>query len=114
MRDRPGMSNLRENCPAFGVHDRGDGPPALDLAFGKEAWSVDESDCLRADPGAFGEDEASRRPLAIVFDMKLCGRKLAIARATARHSRHHHTVFELKFAERVGSEEKRLVRSGHG
>ena len=112
MRDRSGMGNLREDRTALGMHCSGDRAPALDLAFRKEAGDVDESDRARADPSAFCEDEAGRRPLAIVFDMKLCGRKLAIVRATARHRRHHHAVFELKCAKQVGREERRVVRLG--
>jgi hypothetical protein len=77
------------------------------LAFRKEAGDVDDSDRARADPSAFGEDEAGRRPLAIVFDMKLGGREFGIARAAARHGGHHHTVSELKSAKRVGREERR-------
>jgi hypothetical protein len=68
----------------------------------------------RADPSAFCEDEAGRRPLAIILDMELSGRELGIARAAARHRGHHHAVSELKFAERVGSEERRFFRLGHG
>ena len=81
MRNRPGMGKLREDCTAVGMHCRGDGTPALDLTFGKETGGVDESDRTRADPSAFCEDEAGRRPLAIVFDMKLGGREFCIARA---------------------------------
>src|SRR5258708_37683714 len=109
MRDRPGMSNLREDCAALGVHRMGDGAPALDLAFRKEAGDVDESDRARADPSALCENEAGRRPLAIVFDMKIGGREFGIARAAARHGGHHRAVSELKFAERVESEERRIV-----
>src|SRR5260370_39335648 len=114
MRDCPGMGNLREDCTALGMHRRGDGAPALDLAFRKEAGGVDESDRARADPSAFCEDKAAGRPLAIVFNMKLGGREFGIARAAARHGGHHHAVSELKFAERVESEERRIVRLGHG
>jgi hypothetical protein len=108
------MGELREDCTAFGMHCRGHGAPAFDLAFRKETGGVDESDRARADPSAFCEDEAGRRPLAIILDMELSGRELGIARAAARHRGHHHAVSELKFAERVGSEERRFFRLGHG
>jgi hypothetical protein len=108
------VGKLREDCAALGTHCRGDGTPALDLTFRKEAGGVYESDRARADPSAFCEDEAGRRPLAIVFDMKLGGREFCIARAAARHGGHHYAVSELKFAERTGSEERRFVRQGHG
>src|SRR5580692_4190637 len=114
MRDRPRMGKLREDCAALGMHSRGDGAPALDLAFGKEAGCVDESHRARADPSAFCEDKAGGRPLAIVFDMKLGGREFGIARAAARHGGHHHPVSELKSAKRVGREERLFVRQGHG
>src|SRR5260370_29382829 len=113
MRDCPGMGKLREDCTALGMHRRGDCAPALDLAFGKEAGGVDESDRMRADPSAFCEDEAGRRSLAIIFDMKLAGREFRVARAAPRHGGHHHAVSELKFAEHVGSEERCSVRLGH-
>jgi hypothetical protein len=107
------MGKLREDCTALGMHCRGDCAPALDLAFAKEARGVDETDRTRADPSAFCEDEAGRRPLAIIFDMKLSGREFGVARAAPRHGGHHHAVSELKFAENVGSEERCSVRLGH-
>ena len=55
----PGMGDLREDCTTLGMHCGGDGAPALDLAFRKEAGDVDDSDGTRADPSAFGEDEAA-------------------------------------------------------
>jgi hypothetical protein len=72
------MGKLREDCTALGMYCRDDGAPALDLAFRKEAGGIDESDRVRADPSAFGEDEAGRRPLAIIFDMKLGGREFGM------------------------------------
>jgi hypothetical protein len=52
--------------------------------------------------------------LAIVFDMKLGGRELGIARAAARHGGYHHAVSELKSAKHVGCEERRVVRLRQG
>lgn len=81
---------------------RGDSAPALNLAFAKEAGSVDESNRARAYPRPFREDETGCRPLPIIFDMKVGGRKLCIARTSACRGGHHHAISMLKVAKRAG------------
>jgi hypothetical protein len=104
MRDCAGMSELREDRSAFGMHGGGHRAPGFDLSFRVEPRHVDEPDGVGADPSRFGENEASGRALSVIFDVQCCWHELGISCSAASHRSHHDAVFHPKLAEHEGRE----------
>ena len=109
MRDAAGMPKLCDDRAAFGVHGVGDGFPAPDLFVRIAARRIRVALRLGRDLGRFGDDQAGRGALRVVFNGKGT-RDEARTGAISRERRHHDAVGEFQRAGFVGSNRARAVR----
>ena len=97
------MPKLNDHGPAFGVHGVGDGFPAPDLIVRIAARRIRIALRLGRDLGGFGDDQAGRGALGVIFDSKRT-RDQARAGAISRERRHHDAVGEFQRAGFSGFE----------
>ena len=97
VRDAAGMPKLNDDGPAFGVHGVGDGFPAPDLIVRIAARRIRVALRLGRDLGGFGDDQAGRGALGVIFNGKRT-RDQARTGAISRERRHHDAVGELQGA----------------
>ncbi|MNN03535.1 hypothetical protein D3C81_1162260 [compost metagenome] len=98
------MPELGVDATTGRVHGIGNPAPALHLRFAVDARGPGIALALRADLGAFADDQAGTGTLGVVLG-HLCGGDIAGSRTRAGHRRHHDAVGQRQRAQAVGGEQ---------
>ena len=106
VRDTAGMPELNDDGSALGVHGVGDLFPAPDLLVGITARRIGIALRLRRDLRGFGDDQAGRGALGVIFGGERT-RDQACAGAVPGQRRHDDAIGELEGAYLGGFEQCR-------
>jgi hypothetical protein len=99
------VSDLQDDAAAACVDSLGDCSPSGDLFLGINSWSAGIAVGLRSDRGSFGNDEASRGTLRVIFNVQ-CGGRMAFSGAHSRERGHDNSIWEANSSKLQRSEKR--------
>jgi hypothetical protein len=105
MGDGAGVPELGDNSATGVVHGVGDPAPSPHLLRAPKTWRVGPAEAVGTDRGGFGDNQAGRGALGIIFSLQRCRHVIDRPGAHARKRRHDDPTGQVEIAHADRGEE---------